>query len=124
MIERIEGLRGIHGDVDAKWRLTIPREVSYRVGRVVYACVDTQGTIRIRFSMPSEGSYVWVPVAVKAGVRRSRGYLSSTKRVVIPRDFRGSLSFYLGRHVLLVREEEEMALWPWPKPSRLKQEIA
>ena len=92
--------------VDHKWRLVVPASIRKELGQEVLLKINAEGCIEVEKSSPKNidsSATIFYPSVrtIKRG------------RITIPPWLRNSISFYLGRKVMIVSQNGHCKIWPW-----------
>jgi len=98
--------------VDSKWRLKLPIKVAEKLNTDLVLvkrnkeddCVE----IHLKLSDTRKEDFPWV------FKERVQGKDNKMRRILIPKEFRDSVSFYFGKRVTIAGHGGHLKLWPRP----------
>ena len=103
--------------IDKKWRLVIPAELNSQFKTAVLLKEGDDGCIQIkahqRINEMDEPVSAF-KVKIRVGKQKSQRRYFKKERVIIPRFFRNSTSFFYGRKVTIAGKGNYLELWPRP----------
>lgn len=101
--------------VDGRWRLTIPSAIKGQFSNQAYLGLDQNLCIMVFTSIDGlsrkKANSLW-PVQVRTTPKQNKTS-RQTKRILIPPPFRNSVSFQLGKKVLMVGVGKYFELQPY-----------